>query len=241
MEDYIVSWVFTGVILWATGFIIIRKAFHHRSFDFCNRVVSTIHASLAVCLASLSVQDWSCPVCPLASHSSPSQMKTLAVSLSYLIYDSVCSVFDKEVDIDNLVHHIVCILGLGAGLAYERCGSEMVAALWITEMSSPFLHAREILKELGYRDTDLNLLVDIVFAVIFSLARMIAGPYLMYVTCSADNPLIIKAMAIGLQLVSAFWFYKIVRMVNHKIGKRMAASKDVKTISSHNHCNKLKT
>lgn len=37
----------------------------------------------------------------------------------------------------------------------------MVASLWITEISSPFLHLRELLKELGYRDTDLNLTVDV--------------------------------------------------------------------------------
>jgi len=42
-----------------------------------------------------------------------------------------------------------------------KCGSEMVAALWITEISSPFLHLREILKEIGYRDTDLNLAADV--------------------------------------------------------------------------------
>lgn len=37
----------------------------------------------------------------------------------------------------------------------------MVAALWITEISSPFLHLRELLKELGYKDTDLNLAADV--------------------------------------------------------------------------------
>lgn len=39
----------------------------------------------------------------------------------------------------------------------------MVATLWITEISSPFLHMRELLKELGYRDTDLNLAADVGF------------------------------------------------------------------------------
>jgi hypothetical protein len=37
----------------------------------------------------------------------------------------------------------------------------MVAALWITEISSPFLHTRELLKEFGYKDTDLNLAADV--------------------------------------------------------------------------------
>lgn len=44
---------------------------------------------------------------------------------------------------------------------FGQCGSEMVAALWITELSSPFLHLRELLKELGYRDTDLNFAADV--------------------------------------------------------------------------------
>jgi len=37
----------------------------------------------------------------------------------------------------------------------------MVVALWITEISSPFLHLRELLKELGYKDTDLSLVADV--------------------------------------------------------------------------------
>ncbi|KAM3199802.1 hypothetical protein CQW23_29023 [Capsicum baccatum] len=219
-EDSIIIVILFGVILWTTLFVFTRNAFPKRSFDFCNRLVSTIHASLAVTLASLSVQDWSCPVCPLASKSSPKQRKALAVTAAYLIYDFVCCLFDKQVKIDNLIHHLVCIVGIGAGLAYKLCGSEMVAALWITEISSPFLHLRELLKELGYRDTDLNFAADVLFAIIFTIARMIGGPYLSYVTLSADNPIIIKAMALGLQLVSVFWFYKIARMVMYKLSRR---------------------
>nr|XP_008389830.1 uncharacterized protein LOC103452117 isoform X2 [Malus domestica] len=200
MEEQIASMVVLGVISWTTAFLFIRKMLPKRSFDFCNRLVSTVHATVAVTLASLSVQDWNCPVCPLASTSSPRQMKAL-------------------------------IVGIGAGLSYQKCGSEMVAALWITELSSPFLHIRELLKELGYRDSDLNLAADILFAVIFTVARMGGGPYLTYVTLSANNPFIIKAMAVGLQLVSAFWFYKIARMVKYKLTKRTttaaASSKQV--------------
>ncbi|VFR01450.1 unnamed protein product [Cuscuta campestris] len=96
----------------------------------------------------------------------------------------------------------------------------MVAALWVTEASSPFLHMREFLKELGYRDTYLNLAADICFAVIFSFARMIVGSYLVYATLSADNPILIQAMAVGLLVVSVFWFFKILRMMVYKLSKR---------------------
>lgn len=227
MEDYIVGWVFWGVLAWGAAFAAARVLLPGRSFDFCNRLVSTAHACLAVALVTMTVRDWRCPVCPLASASSPEQMRTLAISLSYMIYDLVCCHMDKQkpVGVDNSVHHLVSIVGIGAGLAYQRCGSEMVASLWITEISSPFLHLRELLKEVGHKGTDLNLAADVLFGITFSLARMGLGPCLVYVTLTADNPFIIKAMASGLQLVSAFWFYKIVRMLKYKLAKRVAPSK----------------
>ncbi|KAJ4895063.1 hypothetical protein Rs2_21857 [Raphanus sativus] len=221
-EEYIrvINITVIGVISWGLIFILVRRIFSNYSFDFSTRIVSTLHATVAVVLATLTIQDWSCPVYPIASTSSLQQMETIAFSLSYMIYDLICSHFDQVLSIDNAVHHSVCILGFVAGLCYRKCASEMVAAIWITEISSPFLHLREILKEIGYRDTDLNLAADVCFATIFSLARIVGGPYLVYVTITADNPFLIKAMALGLQLVSAFWFYKILKMMRYKIVKR---------------------
>ena len=136
-----------------------------------------------------------------------------------------------------------------------QCGTEMVASQFVSEISSPLLHLREMLKEFGVRDTGLNLLVDVLFALTFSVARMGFGPYLTYSTVTADNPILIKvrirwpnqpssqqppppksqqtlthgmlccvrfdrqAMATGLQLVSAYWFLRILRMVRYKLGK----------------------
>lgn len=71
----VVSWVASGVVLWSTAFLLVRALFPKRSYDFCNRAVSTMHAVAAVCLACLSVDDWSCPVCPLAAASSPRQVR----------------------------------------------------------------------------------------------------------------------------------------------------------------------
>jgi len=215
----VASWVASGVVLWSTAFVLLRALFPKRSYDFCNRAVSTMHAVTAVCLACLSVADWSCPVCPLAAASSPSQMKALAVTLSYMVYDAACCHLNGDVRLDNTVHHLVSIVGIGAGLAYQRCGTEMVASQFVTEISSPLLHLREMLKEFGVRDTGLNLLVDVLFALTFSVARMGFGPYLTYSTVTADNPILIKAMATGLQLVSAYWFLRILRMVRYKLGK----------------------
>ncbi|CAN8288682.1 unnamed protein product [Cochlearia groenlandica] len=214
-----------GVILWGVTFIFTRRIFSKYSFDFCNRLLSTVHATIAVTLATLSVQDWSCPVCPRASKPSLQQMDTMAFSLSYMIYDLICCQFDQVISIDNAVHHFVSILGFVAGLAYQKSGSEIVATLWIAEVSSPFYHLREIIKEIGYKDTNFNLAADVCFATIFTLARIVCGPFLVYVSLSADNPIFIKAMGSGLQLVSIFWFYKIFGMMRYKLFKKSKLNK----------------
>ncbi|KAI9113076.1 hypothetical protein K1719_015601 [Acacia pycnantha] len=231
MEESVKKTIALGVVSWTLAFVILRRVFCKYSFGFSNRLVSTVHATLAVTLASLSVQDWKCPLCPMASTSSPEQMKTLAVTLSYLIYDIVCCLFEERISVDNTIHHLVGIIGISAGLYYKKCGSEMVGALWVTEMSSPFLHLRELLKEMGYRDTAINLAADILFAAIFTVARMVGGPYITYVTLSAENPPMIKAMGLGLQLVSAFWFLKIGRMIKYKLKKTTTTKHGIKHAS----------
>lgn len=87
MEDYIVNWVISGALFWSTTFLLVRSLFRNRSFDFCNRVVSTIHAVVAVSFASFSVQDWRCPACPLASRSSPLQAIEVNSRLRILLPD----------------------------------------------------------------------------------------------------------------------------------------------------------
>ncbi|PWA79840.1 TRAM/LAG1/CLN8-like domain-containing protein [Artemisia annua] len=211
--------VVSGVIFWTSAFLLTRKIFPNSSFDICKRIISTIHAVFAVVLSSISVQDWRYPVSPLASNSSPLQMRALGVNLAYLIYDLVCCWYDKKLKIDNLVHHLVCIVGIGIGLAHERCGTEMVATMWITEISSPSLHLREFLKDLGYKDTNLNLAADVSFAVTYTVARMCFGSYLCFVSLFSSNPILVKAMGVGLFIVSTYWFCNIVRMVKYKLAK----------------------
>ena len=54
----------------------------------------------------------------------------------------------------------------------------MMAALCITELSSPFLHLRELLKELGYGGTDLSLVADVSYSISLVLNSDVAGDFL---------------------------------------------------------------
>jgi hypothetical protein len=52
-------------------------------------------------------------------------MKALAVTLSYMVYDAACCHFNGDTRLDNIVHHLVSIVGIGAGLAYQRVSGDM--------------------------------------------------------------------------------------------------------------------
>lgn len=79
------SIIMVGVISWTTLFMLTRKLLQNYSFEFCNRLVSTTHATIAVILASLTVQDWSCPLSPLNSDSSPKQV----LHIFFITFESI--------------------------------------------------------------------------------------------------------------------------------------------------------
>ncbi|CAI0436034.1 unnamed protein product [Linum tenue] len=128
MENQILSIVAGGVACWTAAFILARNMFPKRSLEFCNRLVSTLHAILGVTLASLTVADWRRPVSPVAADSSPRQMQTLA----------------------NAVHHLVSIVGIGAGLAYQKV-TQLSKSHLFSVWSFGFLLKQRILKGGSFR------------------------------------------------------------------------------------------
>lgn len=70
----------------------------------------------------------------------------LAVSLAYLIYDLFCCLFDKRISVDNAVHHLVSIIGIGAGLLYGKvtdtsllANCQLVDSIQLSEWSKAIL------------------------------------------------------------------------------------------------------
>lgn len=214
-----------GLVVWTVAFLVVRTLLPKRSHDVCNRVVSLIHVAVSLLLASLSVQDWHRIFWPLGAPPSPMQMLTMRVSLAYFVYDFFCCLFDTPIDYSNVVHHTVSISCLAYSVFSNKCGTELVMCLWLSELSNPFMHARELLKELGLKDTTLALANDVCFALVFGFARVVLGPYLVYLTVFADNPLPVKLGALGIEFVSIYWFYKIARKAVYKLVYKLSKGK----------------
>lgn len=106
-------------------------------------------------------------------------------------------------------------------------GAELTASLLISECSGPFMHFRQMGKELGLADHPIMAVNDAIFALVFTVARIVFGPPLVYLTIAAGSPLPVQIGGVGLMLVSAYWWILIVRMAARKLsgGKRPRGKK----------------
>lgn len=214
------KWLLAGIGFWSLAYVVSRLLCPRRSKDFCNRLVSMLHVALSLLLCGISVRDWSHPLDGIGGPSTFPQMVALTVSLAYFIYDSLCCLVELPFKLEDQIHHAITIMGLAYGYLLGSCGTELVACLMLMELSNPFMHARELLKELNLKDTSYSFLNDVCFASVFTFARMIVGPFVVFFTVQADGSPAVKVGAVGIQLVSILWFWRIARMVLYKLKKR---------------------
>jgi hypothetical protein len=214
--------------LWAAQYALVRAALQRQSSVFANRLVSIVHALVAMAMCTLALPRGSLrtELGRVGSRSSPAEEAAIAISLGYFVYDTACCLSIGEREAANNVHHVVSIAGLAAGLFSHRCAAELVLALLLVEVSNPFLHVRSLLAELNLKSSLLYTLSEAGFLIAYTLGRMVLGPVLMYYTLQSPlPPPAIKVGAVGLQLVSVFWFREILAKASNKLGLHRARSK----------------
>jgi hypothetical protein len=156
---------------WAAMFVVCRMIFFRKySADFSNRVVSIVHAVAAIYYSAVTfTRGWSGMFDNIGGANTEPQTLCMALSLSYFIYDLIyCAVVGE---IESVFHHMFTIGGLASGVLNGRSGAELVACLFLMEVSNPSLHLRTLLIEMGLKNTTLSSLNNLVFALVFLLCR----------------------------------------------------------------------
>lgn len=192
-----------------------------KSFDFRNRVVSIAHAVISAVLA-LKLVALRTPLV-IGGPNTREQVITLTVSSGYFLYDyAACTLNDarhRKFDAMNFFHHLATLAGLLTGLVTGRSGAELGLCLLLMEVSNPSMHMIHIFRELGMNDSGVAEANKALFALIFTLARILAGPVLTYKTILCpESHVIVKAGALGILVVSLLWFSKIMAMLSKVLG-----------------------
>jgi hypothetical protein len=100
------------------------------------------------------------------------------------------------------------------------------------EVSNPSMHLNQLLKEAGRSDSALAVANQALFALLFFVCRLLAGPVVVHATvASPTTPTVVKAGGVGILVVSLLWFRTIASIALYKLrkgGKGKAAGKAAK-------------
>lgn len=199
---------------WALMFVVFRLVvFRKHTADFSNRVVSIVHAVVAIYYSYVTFTSGFAGMFDnIGGPNTDAQALCMAVSLSYFIYDLIyCAVVGE---LESVFHHLFTIGGLASGVLQGKSGSELVACLFLMEVSNPSLHLRTLLLEMGLKNSTVFSLNNFVFALVFLVCRLVIGPPLVYKTLVCpDNEFIVKAGGFGILAVSVMWGWKIIMML----------------------------
>lgn len=118
--------------------------------DFRNRIVSITHGLFILFLSAYNT---------FFVHSGCGEKNTRFEAIimnftnGYFAYDFVAMAYLGILDKSMTIHHLICIGGLSAGLWTGLSADVLVSALFLTEISNPSMHMRNMLRLLGFRYT----------------------------------------------------------------------------------------
>ena len=122
-----------------------------------------------------------------------------------------------------MIHHPLCLLGLFIPLYENISGMECMLAIFLSEISNPAMHIRQILRISGRRYTKAYEITEVTFISLYFYARFIAIGPVIYQTCACDlNHLFLKISCIGLVLQSWFFIMQMYKTLNRRYSEVLA-------------------
>ncbi len=116
-----------------------------------------------------------------------------------------------------LLHHIISIAGCGMVLYLQISGTELIAVIFGSEATNPFLQGRWFLRQSHKHKTWYGELNDLIFILLFGFLRLGVGSNLL--KCYMLHPKPILAARIGGILfysIGVIWYIQILKYARRK-------------------------
>ena len=141
-----------------------------------------------------------------------------------------------------IFHHCLSLFGQFYVLYLGTDGVEMMATLFGSELSNPFLQFRWFLRDAGCHKTWYGEVNDHLFMLLFGFLRIGVGTYLLYTTYLNPKPdIIVKLGALALYVVSWIFWYMIISYAIRKYRKMFSKKPAVTQTSEQTDRNDNKT
>ncbi|XP_054263001.1 TLC domain-containing protein 5-like [Macrosteles quadrilineatus] len=220
--------VTSSAVCWTVMYLcLVRSKVFKQMAEVCCRIVTLVHAVVAVVLSALCYWQGPDPYSYPGEPNTLLQDVTLTVSLGYFWFDlGWCLIHQTEPAI-MLLHHLASLVSIGMVLLGRTSGGEAVAGILSLEVTNPLLQIRWFLRTAGYNKSLIHTLVEILFVISFVVVRLGIGSYLTYCVVFNGKPKIaVKCCCFSLYLISLAFVFYIVKFIKKKYVKSKERSSD---------------
>mmetsp|Transcript_11790 Transcript_11790/g.17244 ORF Transcript_11790/g.17244 Transcript_11790/m.17244 type:complete len:241 (-) Transcript_11790:1336-2058(-) len=176
-------------------------------WDLRNRVVSAIHGVYCLVLSTIAITHQR----SMGDPNNEFESQVLSVSLGYFLYDTICMYKYDLYDSFIIIHHSLCLLGMSCTLIAGVGSVDIMYGLFITEISNPCMHIREVLKLANQRGTKTYLIFELSFFGFYFFGRLIIGIPIVYsIVTSWRTHIIQRLMTFSLEVQSFIWAYQMI-------------------------------
>ncbi|EDO39371.1 predicted protein [Nematostella vectensis] len=209
--------------IWISLYAIISIINTNRSPEWNCRLVTIIHAIVSTALSywcAFRTGPW--PFDTFGEASTQFQTLIATITLGYFLFDFTWCLYMGTEGLNMLAHHMISVYSLSYIVINGYSGSEIVATIFGSEMTNPFLQMRWFLRETGNYELRIAYINDLVFLTLFLFLRLGPGTSVLYWTLKSSKPaLVVKAGGIGLYLVGVVWsFYIMLFACKRFFGKK---------------------
>lgn len=186
--------------------------------DVRNRIISFFHGSLQIALSGNLYFQMSGEC---GQKNTLQERMLINISVGYFLYDFVALWFYGLIDVAMVIHHTVCVIGMVIPLNSGVSGNFVVMAIFIGEISNPFLHLRSVIRQYGMKNTLVYDVVDYSFAGLFCFCRIYFGVQAVWSNINCErNHILVKLSSCGLLLHSIYFIFTILGILRKKVKDR---------------------
>lgn len=223
IESHIVLQTLSCFLAWTIIYCLIMIINSHRSSDWNSRVFAITHAVFITAMSywcAFQTGPW--PFDTLGFPNTPFQKLVLVSSFGYFLFDFMWCVYMGTEGLIMLLHHVISIASMTYGLYTGHSGAEIIATIFGSELTNPYLQLRWFLRETQNYQTTFAYINDLIFMGLFFYCRIGVGSYLLYSMIIAEKPtVLIKAAGSGMYFVGVIWSIMILRFARYRFfGKK---------------------
>jgi len=152
--------------------------------------------------------------------------------LGYLIGDTVCFAIPELLrgNYEYIIHHVLVTWLVVASLFSSGHMTRFIPHLLLSDTTNLFFNTAWILRSCGYQDTTVVMILEILFAISFLIARVINMPTAFYAifTCEYSEGLGYARYTLApIAILQWYWFAKILMSLTSRFSKKSVNKKKI--------------